>query len=223
MVCQYGSSPLARGLHTSPKSCVAKMGIIPARAGFTGPHGEEVTEEKDHPRSRGVYEPRHSIFPFDARIIPARAGFTLQARLKGLHQRDHPRSRGVYCRIWSCVYLSGGSSPLARGLLGRIGRPRCGLRIIPARAGFTAMSGPMRARRHMDHPRSRGVYAADPAATALNDGSSPLARGLQGLYDELHAGRRIIPARAGFTGPALRERRPGPDHPRSRGVYPLLH
>ena len=33
------------------------------------------------------------------------------------------------------------------------------------------------------------------------------------------ASRRIIPARAGFTGPAGRRRRGGADHPRSRGVY----
>ena len=30
---------------------------------------------------------------------------------------------------------------------------------------------------------------------------------------------RIIPARAGFTGKSVREDRPRPDHPRSRGVY----
>ena len=50
-------------------------------------------------------------------------------------------------------------------------------------------------------------------------GSSPLARGLPRVGDQLDAPRRIIPARAGFTiygrgGPVERW-----DHPRSRGVY----
>ena len=54
---EFGSSPLARGLHGSHGSPPGLLGIIPARAGFTttcrcrsGPHG-------DHPRSRGVYRP----------------------------------------------------------------------------------------------------------------------------------------------------------------------
>ena len=70
-----------------------------------------------------------------------------------------------------------------------------------------------------DHPRSRGVYenVLDAASWVL--GSSPLARGLHecGRTGRWH--RRIIPARAGFTG---RESAPAPtksDHPRSRGVY----
>ena len=51
-------------------------------------------------------------------------------------------------------------------------------------------------------------------------GSSPLARGLRrdGGYDQHDRG--IIPARAGFTGSWRRGARSGPDHPRSRGVYP---
>ena len=50
-------------------------------------------------------------------------------------------------------------------------------------------------------------------------GSSPLARGLRGPEYPRHLGRRIIPARAGFTvqrGHHCQGRR---DHPRSRGVY----
>ena len=50
-------------------------------------------------------------------------------------------------------------------------------------------------------------------------GSSPLARGLHAKIGGLSVSKRIIPARAGFTG--LRPPPPdGPwDHPRSRGVY----
>ena len=93
------------------------------------------------------------------------------------------------------------------------------MRIIPARAGFTAVEGGLGpgevgssplARglrplcRHMaacssDHPRSRGVYRASCHETGPPAGSSPLARGLPHpglLVDELIG---IIPARAGFT------------------------
>ena len=50
-------------------------------------------------------------------------------------------------------------------------------------------------------------------------GSSPLARGLRRGVAEAVGGARIIPARAGFTPSPSARRRPGRDHPRSRGVY----
>ena len=70
-----------------------------------------------------------------------------------------------------------------------------------------------------DHPRSRGVYVDNIGLQPEEGGSSPLARGL--LLVVLLAGEvdRIIPARAGFTSPRPSKRRPGRDHPRSRGVY----
>ena len=94
------------------------------------------------------------------------------------------------------MILTGGSSPLARGLQesGRNENDVPG--IIPARAGFTG-SG------------------------LLSDlgGSSPLARGLLSERVPGGDGHRIIPARAGFTPPGG-WRGPGfEDHPRSRGVY----
>ena len=112
--------------------------------------------------------------------------------------RDHPRSRGVY--VWEIL------------------QKREPLRIIPARAGFTcALRWRLRGRR--DHPRSRGVYHEFGGGFRVDEGSSPLARGL--LRATLHlSGRfRIIPARAGFTIVVLCDHRPAGDHPRSRGVY----
>ena len=50
-----------------------------------------------------------------------------------------------------------------------------------------------------DHPRSRGVYAADAASAKASTGSSPLARGLRDEMSQLREAARIIPARAGFT------------------------
>ena len=73
----------------------------------------------------------------DVRIIPARAGFTQPGGDGAEALEDHPRSRGVYGVWYRSSASIPGSSPLARGL------PLCetgenaGVRIIPARAGFT--------------------------------------------------------------------------------------
>ena len=111
-----------------------------------------------------------------------------------------------------------GSSPLARGLLGQGTDAAEEVGIIPARAGFTH---PSRARSspRTDHPRSRGVYGGVNLKTIETDGSSPLARGLQG--PSRHPSRRggIIPARAGFTPIVNLCWSSAADHPRSRGVY----
>ena len=152
------------------------------------------------------------------RIIPARAGFTGMLPTLGVLATDHPRSRGVYVSNSSPACCHVGSSPLARGLPRLIiGSPtRC--RIIPARAGFTALrrSGPWHSG---DHPRSRGVYKIRHTPTPTFQGSSPLARGLRGhpLADGRLPG--IIPARAGFTPTGRYKDIHRWDHPRSRGVY----
>ena len=70
-----------------------------------------------------------------------------------------------------------------------------------------------------DHPRSRGVYHAKVRTRVIEEGSSPLARGLQFATNTDVTQRRIIPARAGFTRPDRAPRSSWTDHPRSRGVY----
>ena len=92
--------------------------------------------------------------------------------------------------------------------------------IIPARAGFT-LGRPVRVRRWPDHPRSRGVYWFASVSFFLVAGSSPLARGLHYIAPETTQLTRIIPARAGFTPARRRGIKEFPDHPRSRGVYPM--
>ena len=213
-----GSSPLARGLLALELGQGPGERIIPARAGFTPRRWTPPRPPRDHPRSRGVYNPHweHGIVaegssplarglqpPLGARyrgrgIIPARAGFTHIEYCPQTATEDHPRSRGVYT-WWRARAIK-----------------ICW--IIPARAGFTPPWNPSRSASR-DHPRSRGVYSAACMASAEAGGSSPLARGLRPGGPALRAARGIIPARAGFT-PArnwiniLRR-----DHPRSRGVY----
>ena len=111
-----GSSPLARGLLHDLCHISWWGGIIPARAGFTTGLRPAKCSQKDHPRSRGVYEddPRLEWMDggssplargllresgpqiFVQRIIPARAGFTTRHSWRNWRRRDHPRSRGVY-------------------------------------------------------------------------------------------------------------------------------
>ena len=151
-------------------------------------------------------------------IIPARAGFTACDRPSRPDRPDHPRSRGVYGHTTTPVPVTGGSSPLARGLRFRdiIADGRNG--IIPARAGFTRPPR-LHAGQRRDHPRSRGVYLPCATTYPTELGSSPLARGLRRSRHSTPTGRGIIPARAGFTFPRAATGAPQKDHPRSRGVY----
>ena len=174
---------------------------------------------QDHPRSRGVY---HELLPPSLGshwIIPARAGFTQPRGGPRSTRRDHPRSRGVYQYETVAVTPTQGSSPLARGLHHAVRGRTEGLRIIPARAGFTVCQADDGGA-SWDHPRSRGVYAARTRPHSRRTGSSPLARGLLARGPQGAFGPGIIPARAGFTSPAQGPGCAQGDHPRSRGVYP---
>ena len=173
-----GSSPLARGLQVLSPLPGTPQRIIPARAGFTRLKHSRRVIVQDHPRSRGVYieaentdgvcegssplarglpRPVSESIRF-RRIIPARAGFTGDGRRGRRLAWDHPRSRGVYIDAFTSWVGHKGSSPLARGLPDRgPGRHR-GVRIIPARAGFT-VGRQVTVGDLGDHPRSRGVYA----------------------------------------------------------------
>ena len=193
-----GSSPLARGLHMRLEKGTVADRIIPARAGFTWRRGPHWKRAQDHPRSRGVYpdvdvleetqkgssplarglHPRARRDRSRIRIIPARAGFTVLSTGQVTIDSDHPRSRGVYPSLLSQYCFALGSSPLARGLRMANHRDVMLVGIIPARAGFTAMTG-RSVRSRMDHPRSRGVYTEPEEIRVTVYGSSPLARGLR--------------------------------------------
>ena len=197
-----GSSPLARGLPVGNAAQSSEEGIIPARAGFTRASQAQPGSGSDHPRSRGVYRsiselgrPGAGSSPLarglprerarkrqEWRIIPARAGFTTTTPTPPSWTTDHPRSRGVYPRPAGAASATAGSSPLARGLPAKAAALLLSQRIIPARAGFTP-GAPLCARGLWDHPRSRGVYDDDAYRALLDDGSSPLARGLPPCRD----------------------------------------
>ena len=169
------------------------------------------------PLARGLPQTA-TAFSRPLRIIPARAGFTPPRRPPPTRSRDHPRSRGVYSSGMCGRTASPGSSPLARGLLVPLPHSRARARIIPARAGFTGLP-PCGRRADRDHPRSRGVYSSPSTSGPTPTGSSPLARGLQGVQGDVAEVPGIIPARAGFTRLMIGFTASSPDHPRSRGVY----
>ena len=114
--------------------------------------------------------------------------------------------------------FTGGSSPLARGLLIHDRSFAFSGGIIPARAGFTPPR-PRRAPPRGDHPRSRGVYRGRQGSSEGVSGSSPLARGLRPGRGASTIIPWIIPARAGFTRWTVTPAGSLWDHPRSRGVY----
>jgi len=233
-----GSSPLARGLlwaHIAPPN---PQRIIPARAGFTPDWITSCGGATDHPRSRGVYHGKILSTPdnrgssplarglpvplnvsgISARIIPARAGFTCSGTVSRRSRWDHPRSRGVYDRDIQELTALRGSSPLARGLPLAKAAAMARRRIIPARAGFTSPTC-TRPPRSTDHPRSRGVYLDEAQAVHSAFGSSPLARGLRGSGRKDRRPQGIIPARAGFTSAARRNKSPsGGSSPLARGL-----
>ena len=134
----------------------------------------------------------------DRRLIPARAGNT-----SSVHEPDgtaaaHPRSRGEHSRSDPRQRPGPGSSPLARGTLLVSAIVARKSRLIPARAGNTALTG-TRSPTFTAHPRSRGEHAFEKATGYDVFGSSPLARGTPGYTAGVRGSRRLIPARAGNT------------------------
>ena len=193
-----GSSPLARGLRGRGGRLGLWLRIIPARAGFTSTVSAQGGILRDHPRSRGVYVNLRDHMDGRGGSSPLARGLPQEPQPPAYNSPDHPRSRGVYgVDHVRCVGLRG-SSPLARGLQDPVPVRGAGLRIIPARAGFTG-GGPWRVIHVQDHPRSRGVYPVLGPQNRPCAGSSPLARGLP-MWPSLWMASWM-------------------DHPRSRGVY----
>ena len=114
------------------------------------------------------------------------------------------------------MFFTWGSSPLTRGKLGTptVGVVKIGL--IPAHAGKTKPANVL-GRNASAHPRSRGENPISRAASAAEDGSSPLTRGKLVATSTGTAPSGLIPAHAGKTPSVQAERRRSRAHPRSRG------
>ena len=196
--CDHGSSPLSRGIPTVAFCCSVAPWIIPALAGNTVVSAVVICWARDHPRSRGEYQPsvsgqlggngssplsrgihcRACGGAVEWGIIPALAGNTRGARKATLGRADHPRSRGEYEELDREGVRKRGSSPLSRGIRDNKGSDEIRLRIIPALAGNTNHTH-RDADPSTDHPRSRGEYSFADCFFSLCLGSSPLSRGIR--------------------------------------------
>ena len=139
-----GSSPLARGAPLPRDRCAQLCGIIPARAGST-PNTSLPFQpwSGSSPLARGAPPLQFQAFR-SLGIIPARAGSTSAHESGWPNSPDHPRSRGEHIAWVPPHSPDYGSSPLARGALLARTSWQNSERIIPARAGSTACSNPMR-------------------------------------------------------------------------------
>ena len=131
---------------------------------------------------------------------------------------DHPRLRGEHGGRTHPIGFATGSSPLARGALGRHRKSPAQRGIIPACAGSTAGRSRQPAP-CQDHPRLRGEHGMEWLVEAWPRGSSPLARGAHQGGHQAGEQEGIIPACAGSTRGAVAERHDLGDHPRLRGEH----
>ncbi|SNV92125.1 Domain of uncharacterised function (DUF2825) [Corynebacterium urealyticum] len=130
----------------------------------------------------------------------------------------HPRWRGEHSFEPIGQVIDLGSSPLARGALGKPAPGSVWSGLIPAGAGSTSpcvSPGPTVGA----HPRWRGEHSRllCPARSAL--GSSPLARGAQTITAFPPTSEGLIPAGAGSTESPTTRKQPSAAHPRWRGEH----
>ena len=132
-----GSSPLARGLRVAAQPLPPGVGIIPARAGFTGSLPARSGGGRDHPRSRGVYIEDDEEFFDLVGSSPLARGLRSSRGVQDLAGGIIPARAGFTSVSSSQARRTLGSSPLARGLLLPPSADGPARGIIPARAGFT--------------------------------------------------------------------------------------
>ena len=111
-------------------------------------------------------------------ITPACAGNTTSGQTVITAVWDHPRLRGEYSALDALNLFGVGSPPLARGILGNELTPLWKTGITPACAGNTRKLRMMRGCGG-DHPRLRGEYVSCRVLLNEEEGSPPLARGIQ--------------------------------------------
>ena len=231
-----GSSPRARGTHTSARCRACSWRFIPACAGNALENARPVGVVSVHPRVRGERPPqkrqtlasigsspraRGTLMPLLIlftmwRFIPACAGNAPTARPGSPISTVHPRVRGERpdrdCRRRHVV----GSSPRARGtrlfelVHGHVSW------FIPACAG-NASDGRYKSGKRAVHPRVRGERSPLAIEADGTVGSSPRARGTQPNLPVPDRPRRFIPACAGNAQTHGSTPSMASVHPRVRG------
>ena len=172
------------------------------------------------PRARGT-DLRHQFAGCERRFIPACAGNRKGGTLNQRQISVHPRVRGEQEPRPERMNVRDGSSPRARGTANPLRAIAAGFRFIPACAG-NSLTRRRRVALTPVHPRVRGeqlhgLRMLDPAI-----GSSPRARGTGSPHRPCAHPGRFIPACAGNSNPAPRQRLNRPVHPRVRGEQGAL-
>ena len=176
-----------------------------------------MTYRGSSPLARGTRHYRRSSI-YGSRFIPAGAGNTTYPARAVPRPPVHPRWRGEHIQWPASNAPPVGSSPLARGTLGRALQVARGDRFIPAGAGNTSTARTTRGTRTV-HPRWRGEHRANGLYKLLRGGSSPLARGTHNAVGVDEVMQRFIPAGAGNTVTYIGVSRVVSVHPRWRGEH----
>ena len=184
-------------------------GENPARA------AAKASSSGSSPRVRGKRPPGH---PHTGRagLIPACAGKTARVGCRAASWGAHPRVCGENHTITWTVDAMIGSSPRVRGKLGGHAEQFAHEGLIPACAGktWTMLAGRFAS---PAHPRVCGENHEKKIPDALAEGSSPRVRGKLHRRKRHAQHVRLIPARAGKTGPGLVGPVEGRAHPRACG------
>ena len=114
-----GSSPRARGTLACLSARWAQRRFIPASAGNTPCESERTESHAVHPRERGEHVAIRLSAVSRPRFIPASAGNTASALANSCARPVHPRERGEHQGEPMQEDAQSGSSPRARGTLGR--------------------------------------------------------------------------------------------------------
>ena len=231
-----GSSPRVRGKRCWSRGRIPRPRLIPARAGKTDLELPGVLDPGAHPRACGENQaspargrlvagssprvrgkPGHLVAgQRGERLIPARAGKTPSSSRLARPGAAHPRACGENDGRGPLKICPKGSSPRVRGKRDAGLRPRRRRGLIPARAGKTAYSSTIRARRRA-HPRACGENRLRGFSRVRAWGSSPRVRGKQTKEITMSNSTRLIPARAGKTRTPLHVVRYSKAHPRACG------
>ena len=238
-VDESGSSPRGRGKRGAVVVSQSRNAAHPRAGGENLINaGVEVLNAGSSPRGRGKRKSRRC--GRRRRLIPARAGKTERAPTSARPRPAHPRAGGENSRMITGRGMQAGSSPRGRGKR-QIDTPASRRRgLIPARAGKTCRCRhPHRAA--PAHPRAGGENPGAWWLPVVAGGSSPRGRGKPSVSGDGHflsgssprgrgklanavpgaSGKRLIPARAGKTGPRAGQRSREAAHPRAGGENAL--
>ncbi len=236
-----GSSPRLRGTPNRRRRHRRWRRFIPAPAGNT-PHRRGCFPAAPvHPRACGEHErtkafrrrkvgssPRlrgtHGLWQEPhtrRRFIPAPAGNTRDAGRQGRVRAVHPRACGEHWRLPVAGHSAIGSSPRLRGTPVTQAAKGEFERFIPAPAGNTGGCR-SRATARSVHPRACGEHSPRRRQMSGIAGSSPRLRGTHAAGPNGDDGARFIPAPAGNTQAAAKDKSYYPVHPRACGEHTTL-